>query len=167
MNVAYINPFITATRTVFDTMIHVPLMLGRPHLRERIMPSAAVAACVKLTGAVTGTVVLYLPESVATSLASGFSGMICPNLDNDCTDALGEMTSMIAGNAKKDFPESGISISPPVVCNPTIVEYPPNTPIIVIPCTTTKGRLVLEVALITPLPTLPASTSSPAQAGTK
>lgn len=152
MNVAYINPFITATRSVFDTMIHVPFMLGRPHLRERIMPSAAVAACIKLTGSVTGSVVLCLPEQVAMSLASGFSGSISESLDNDCTDALGEMTSMIAGNAKKDFPEGGVTISPPVVCNPALVEYPKGTPVIVIPCTTSKGKLVLEVALITPPP---------------
>lgn len=154
MDVAYINPFIVATRIVFDTMIHVPFMLGRPHLRERAMSSCAITATIQLSGPVSGAVVLCLPESVAMALASGFSGTTCSKLDADCLDALGEMVSMISGNAKKDFPAGGVTISTPKVSTSGVI-YPQGNPVIVIPCTTSKGKLALEVALRTPPPPPP------------
>lgn len=150
MDVAYINPFITATHHVFETMVHVPFMLGRPHLREDAAPSCVVAAKVDLSGPVTGSVVLCFPDAVARALVAGLTGAPCEEVDADCRDALGEITSMIAGNAKKDFPNAQVSISTPRVVLPGEVAYPAKDPVIVIPCTTGKGRLAIEVALHTP-----------------
>lgn len=162
MDVAYINPFITATRNVFDTMIHVPMMLGKPHLRERTSSSYIVAASIQLTGTVTGSVTLCFPEAVALALVSGLTGEECRSLDADCLDALGEIANMIAGNAKKDFPDSGVGLATPSVTEPKNVKYPDKTPVIVIPCTTGKGRLAIEVALNTPPPTARPAPAAPA-----
>jgi len=159
MDVAYINPFIAATRHVFDTMIHVPLILGTPHLKERSHPGQRITAGITLSGPVTGAVILGFPERLALVLASGFTGTVCKTLDGDVLDALGEIANMIAGNAKKDFPEDTVRISTPNVTAPQSAVYPPNTPVIVIPCVTANGNMTIEVALKTP-----ARTPTPAAA---
>ena len=69
-------------------------------------------------------------------------------LDDDCTDALGEIANMIAGSAKSNFPSDGTSISiPSVVVGRHKVAYPKGLPIISIPCETSSGRLVVDVTL--------------------
>lgn len=151
MDVAYINPFIAAARSVFDKMVKVPVSLGKVYLKGHHEPQNVVSACIGISGSVTGCVVIGFPQSVALALASGLMGAPAQTLDSDCLDALGEIANMIAGGAKKDLPGEGLnSISlPNLVLGAHRVVYPSGTPIIVIPCETPKGRFVIEVALRT------------------
>lgn len=151
MDVAYINPFIAAARSVFDKMVKVPVSLGKVYLKDHAEPQNVVSACIGISGNVTGCVVIGFPQSVALALASGLMGTPAQTLDSDCLDALGEIANMIAGGAKKDLPGEGLnSISlPNLVLGSHRVVYPSGTPIIVIPCETPKGRFVIEVALRT------------------
>ena len=85
---------------------------------------------------------------MAIQLVSALIGDEVTELDDDCTDAIGEIANMIAGNAKTDFPSTGTTISvPSVVVGKHKVSYPSGLPIISIPCITDKGELVIEVAL--------------------
>ena len=69
-------------------------------------------------------------------------------MDDTCTDAIGEIANMVAGNAKTDFPSNNNSISvPSVVVGKHKVSYPSGIPIVSIPCTVEKGQLVVEVAI--------------------
>ncbi len=151
MDVNYINPFIIATRNVFNTMIHVPVVLGKPSLKQRGDETGQymVSATIGLSGNVTGSVVLSFSQSVALALAAGLIG--CPkeeSISPDCIDALGEIANMIAGSAKQQLPGEGNSISlPNVVLGKHYVAYPTGVPIIVIPCDTPEGKFVMEVAL--------------------
>ena len=147
MKVEYINPFIVAARNVFDTMIHVPLTLGKPFLKEQDQRTYRVAALVGLSGTIEGIVVMRFSHPVALALASGLIKGEVKAIDADCLDALGEIGNMIVGNAKKDFPGGLVKISvPKVVTDDKQIHYPANTPVIVIPCDTGPGRFVIEVS---------------------
>ncbi|MBN1763673.1 MAG: chemotaxis protein CheX [Sedimentisphaerales bacterium] len=148
MDVKYINPFISSIQNVFDTMINVPFILGKPNLKQDNMPLFDISSIIGLTGDVSGCVVLSLPEVIAFELVSALTGDEVKELDRDCIDAIGEISNMIAGNAKKDFPAHNTSISvPSVVVGKHKVNYPSGVPIISIPCGTSLGRLVIDVAL--------------------
>ncbi len=148
MDVKYINPFLAAVKNVFDTMIEVPFNLGKPNLRKDPVPLHEVSAIIGLSGGVTGCVVLSLSEEVSFLLIEGLTGEKPSALDNDATDAIGEIANMIAGNAKKDFPGTDNSISvPSVVIGKHHVCYPSGVPIISIPCETGCGRLAIDVAI--------------------
>ena len=148
MDVRYINPFITSCRKVCDMMIHLPVTLGRPYVRDRHGPSMMVSALIGFTGSVSGCVVLRLSQRVAVALASGLMGTPAPGLDSDCVDALGEIANMIAGNAKKDFPGPTADLSiPSIILGDHDVNYPSGVPIIVIPCETAVGPFLIEVAV--------------------
>lgn len=148
MDVKYINPFIIAVKKLFNTMIDVPFKLGKPSLKKGNVPGYEISGIIGLSGTVTGCVVINLSEEIALQLVSALIGDEVEELDEDCTDAIGEIANMIAGNAKTDFPSPGTSISvPSVVIGKHKVSYPSGLPIISIPCITDKGELVIEVAL--------------------
>jgi chemotaxis protein CheX len=89
-----------------------------------------------------------MSKDVAFHLVSCLIGAEVTELDEDCTDAIGEIANMIAGNAKTDFPGTGNSISvPSVVVGKHKVSYPSGIPIISIPCLTDKGELFIEIAI--------------------
>ena len=148
MDVKYINPFVTAVKKLFNTMIEVPFKLGTPSLKKGNVPAYEISGIIGLSGTVSGCVVINLSKDIALQLVSALIGDEVTELDDDCTDAIGEIANMIAGNAKTDFPSEGTSMSvPSVVVGRHQVSYPSGLPIIAIPCMTDKGELVIEVAL--------------------
>jgi chemotaxis protein CheX len=148
MDVKYINPFINAVKKLFSTMIDVPFKLGQPTLKKANIPEYEISGIIGLSGTVSGCVVINLSREIALQLVSALIGDEVSELDDDCTDAIGEIANMIAGNAKTDFPSDGTSISvPSVVVGKHKVSYPSGLPIIAIPCLTDKGEMVIEVAL--------------------
>ncbi len=148
MDPRYIQPFVVAVKNVFDTMINVPFNLGKPSLKNGNEVPHEISGIIGLSGNVSGCVVISLSSRVAFELVSALLGEPVEQLNDDCTDAIGEIANMIAGNAKTDFPAEGTHISvPSVVFGKHKVTYPSGIPIISIPCRTEKGDLIIEVAL--------------------
>ena len=148
MDIKYINPFIKAVQNVFKTMIEIPLKLGKPYLKKDSTPAHEVSAIIGLSGGVTGCVVINMSKDIALELVSALVGDEVTEIDDDCTDAIGEIANMIAGNAKTDFPGSNHSISvPSVIIGQHLVSYPSGLPIIAIPCETDNGLFVIEIAI--------------------
>ena len=148
MEAKYITPFIQAVKKLFDTMIDVPFELGKPSVKTGKQAPFEISGIIGLSGNVTGCVVINLSEAVALQMVSALLGEEITELDEDCTDAIGEIANMIAGNAKTDFPGEKNAISvPTVVVGRHNVSYPSGIPIIAIPCETDKGKLVIEVAM--------------------
>lgn len=151
MEVQYINPFLTAVQKVFDTMIDVPFVLGKPVLKKDRIAPYEVSSIIGLSGEVTGCVVISLEANIAMELASALLDDEFTEIDEDCTDAIGEITNMIAGNAKTDFPGKNNAISvPTVVIGKHKLSYPKGIPIISIPCKAGDGELSIDIAIKTP-----------------
>jgi chemotaxis protein CheX len=150
MEVKYINPFLTAVKKVFDTMIEVPFVLGKPVIKKDGIPPHEISGIIGLSGDITGSVVISLEENIALELASALLGDEFTEINDDCTDAIGEIANMIAGNAKTDFPGKNNAISvPTVVVGKHKLSYPKGIPIISIPCKAGKGELTIDIAIKT------------------
>lgn len=148
MDPSYIKPFVVAVKRVFETMITVPFSLGKPALKKGSEVPHEISSIIGLSGNVSGSVVISLSQSVAFQLASALLGDEINELNEDCTDAIGEIANIIAGNAKTDFPTRDNAISvPSVVVGKHKVTYPTGIPIISIPCSTDKGEMIIEIAL--------------------
>lgn len=148
MDIKYINPFITAVQNVFNTMIDVPFKLGKPYLKKDRLPAHEISAIIGLSGSVSGCAVINMSKNIAFELVSALVGDEVTDLDDDCTDAIGEIANMIAGNAKTDFPGENNAISvPSVIIGQHLVSYPTGLPIIAIPCETSNGQFVIEIAI--------------------
>ena len=148
MDVKFINPFIVAVQNIFDTMIDLSFSLGKPVLKKDKMPSYEISGIIGLSGSVSGCVVINLSKEIALQLASALLDEEFTELDDDCTDAIGEIANMIAGNAKTDFPVDNTSISvPSIVVGKHKMNYPSGIPIVSIPCETSGGKLVVDIAI--------------------
>jgi len=150
MDVRFINPFILAINNVFETMLNTKVKVGKPLLKKADRLTAEVSGIIGLSGDVQGCVVLSFPDEVACRIASAFAGEELALDSPDFPDAIGELTNMVAGNAKKDFTGCETSISlPSVIIGPGhIVSQSKTSPFLVIPCETSLGRINVEVALI-------------------
>lgn len=169
MNVAYINPFLSSTRSVFQTMMKVDLSLGSPALKrpeDRLYKLYTLAAVIQLTGAVTGVVALLMSPTVAFSLGTALAKRPFTRVDDDLIDALGEIANMIAGGAKTSLPGGGqVRISTPQVIPAHAVHHPPNVPVILLPFDSTAGRFVIETSLVPSAAQQPSSSAPAAPAG--
>ncbi len=148
MDVRYINPFLTAVQNVFETMINIPFDLGKPSVKREAAAPFEVSGIIGITGEVIGSVVVSFPENIALQLASALLGDQLTTVNADCTDAIGEIATMIAGDAKNGFPQGDTSVSvPTVIIGKHKVAYPSGVPIITIPCKTNGGWFAIDVAL--------------------
>jgi chemotaxis protein CheX len=148
MDVRYINPFLTAVKDVFETMIEVSFTVGKPSLKKDNVPSQEVSSIIGISGDVSGCVVVTLSKKTALQLASALLGDQIQELDDDCIDAIGEIANMVAGSAKAGFPDENTSLSvPTVVIGKHRVNYPSAVPIISIPCETSEGKFGVDIAL--------------------
>ncbi len=148
MNVDYINPFLGALENVFETMIGRPLDIGKPGLRGADSRFYEVSGIIGISGEIEGCVVLNLTKEVALDLAGALLDETVVEVNEDCTDAIGELANMVAGSAKAEFPEGNTSLSvPSVVVGHHQTIYPSGIPILSIPCKTAKGDFTLDAAL--------------------
>lgn len=146
MDAQYINPILNAVQDVFMTMAEMDVLAGKPALNTGKMPAYDVNGRIGLSGAVSGAICLSLSEGLSLKLASCMLEEEYGELDEDSIDALKEITNMIVGNAKSNFPDDNVEISVPDLIlgkNPDI--YPTGLPIISIPFSTDSGKFTVDI----------------------
>lgn len=151
MDVRYINPFIAAVQSIFDSMLGVPVFISKPALKTRSDPRVDVSAMIEFTGNATGCVMLCFPKSAAAKIASKLTDRPVSAFELAAlADALGEMANMVAGHAKAKLPQSDISISLPrvVLGANRIKSTSDQTPVIVLRCDSGLGRFSVEVMML-------------------
>jgi len=113
--VEHINPFIQATIHSFETMIGMVAKPEKPYLKKGSGISYDVSGVIGLSGEAKGSVVISFPEETALKVVSAFVGETIDKLNDDVTDAVGELANIVAGSAKKNLTDFKITISLPTV----------------------------------------------------
>lgn len=111
MDIKYINPFIIAAQTVFKTMLGISVEMGKPALKNVNRTSGDVTGIMGLAGDKKGTVTISLREAGARFIYKTLVGEECDSINQDVVDAIGEITNIISGQARKEFEKSGISLN--------------------------------------------------------
>ena len=111
MDIKYINPFIIATQTVFKTMLGISADMGKPILKTINSASGDVTGVMGLVGDKKGTVAISLRERGAKFVYKTLVGEECESINKDVVDAIGEITNIISGQARKEFEKNGINLS--------------------------------------------------------
>jgi len=151
MNVAYINPFISATMNFFKTMLRVDAAPGKPGIKHEPYPPHDISAVIGLSGEAQGSVALSFPKIVALKIVSAMLGSEIKIVGPELTDGIGEVVNIIAGNAKGDLTAFKLSISLPniIIGKDHVVVSPTGAPTIVVPFTSVFGNFSMEVSLKT------------------
>ena len=151
MDVKYVNPFITATIYMFDTMLKMKVVPGKPVLKQEPFPSFDVSGIIGLSGSAQGAIVISFPKVMALKVVSALIGVELKVVGPDMTDGIGELANIIAGNAKQNLEGLNLSISLPnvIVGKDHVVASQSSTPTIIVPFTCAMGSFAMEVSLKT------------------
>lgn len=148
MNIEYALPFITATIEVLKTMAFITPTPGKPFVKKGDAAQGDVTGMVGVTGDKNGTISLTFSRSCAVAIVRNMLGDDVQDIVSDVKDAVGEMTNMISGQARKGLAEAGLKLAG---STPTVIMGDNHTvchmtkgPIMCVPFDTESGKFVVE-----------------------
>ena len=152
MNAEYISPFINAATNVIQTMASLSPATGKPFLKKDNLTWGVVTGIIGMAGdGLAGNMVLSFDKSSILAIVSKMLFEEFKEVNNDVVDAVGELTNMITGGAKKEFSEKGFKFEmavPVVIVGDRIqITQLTKSPTVVIPFEMPEGRFVVEANL--------------------
>jgi chemotaxis protein CheX len=149
MDVKLINPFINATINVLETMAFVTVTAGKPYLKKDSLAKGDVTGVIGLTGVANGTISVTFHEVCILNIVSNMFGEEMKELNSEIADAVGELTNMISGQARKELEEMGrvfkAAIPSVITGKSHQVSHYTKGPTIAIPFSTDSGDFTIEV----------------------
>lgn len=151
MNVEFINPFLLAAVNVLNTMTFTEAKPRKPYLKEDSKPEGAVTGIISISGQAEGSLAISFSHECICHLVANMFGEEVSTINQDVKDAVGELTNMISGDARRQLAESGLPLQagiPEVLSGPTHkVEHSLTAPTIAVPFDTPGGEFTIEVCL--------------------
>lgn len=151
MDAALINPFISATLNVLQTMAFIKAQAGKPYLKKDDIASGDVSGVIGITGESNGTMVLTFDEVGILKVVSNMFGEPMTELNAEVADAVGELTNMISGQARKELEEKGrhfdAAIPSVVTGKGHRITHITQGPKIAIPFKLDEGSFTIEICL--------------------
>jgi len=151
MDVRVINPFLNGTVSVLKTMAFVDPKAGKPFLKQDSIARGDVSGIIGLTGSARGSLALSFTEGAILKIVSNMLGEEIKSLNNDIKDAVGEITNMVSGAARKELETMGYNITAAI---PTVVAGKDHSishvlggPSIIIPFETPHGSFVVDICI--------------------
>lgn len=149
MNVEYINPFLKSTVTVLKTMAFTDATAGRPYIKKEAMAAGDVSGIIGITGETEGSLSVSFSEPCICHIVSNMFGESVTAINHEVEDAVGELTNMISGDARREMAEKGIVLKAAI---PTVISGKNHTikhmakgPAVAIPFETAGGSFLVEV----------------------
>lgn len=150
MDVRIINPFLSAAMHVLKTMAEIDAKPGKPFLKKDDVAIGDVSAIIGITGAAQGSMALIFTEQCIKGIASNLLGEVFIELNREVRDAVGELTNMICGDARRRLSEEGFVLQAGI---PTIIGgkshsimHVADGPRIAVPFDTPHGSFMVEIA---------------------
>lgn len=152
MNVAYINPFITACIDVFKTFAGLVSTPGTPVAEKHPGDHGSVKAMIGLKGhGINGYFIISFSYDFLKKIVAGLFGTHASASLEECNDLAGELTNMITGSAKAQLSKQGFffDVAVPRISQvlPEIPASMKNTPVIMVPFSTPSGEYTIEASL--------------------
>lgn len=150
MDVEIINPFLTATINLFQSMFSIDARAGAPYvLGSEIKHRWEISGILGLTGDYQGLVSFRLARVLADKMLerSGIETHSEEERQETVYGMIGELTNIISGNAASAISHASIDISPPVVIlgENHHIAWPKTMPVIAIPFSSPNGPFEVDV----------------------
>lgn len=148
MDISLAIPFIKATIEVLTTMASMTPEAGKPFVKRGDTAQGDVTGMVGFTGDKNGTFSITFTKRCAVQLVKNMLGDDIQDILGDVKDAVGEVTNMISGQARKGLAEGGLKLAG---STPTVIMGDGHTvahitrgPIMSVPFTTPHGDFFIE-----------------------
>lgn len=152
MDVNYINPFISASMSVFSTFAGLESHPGPPSVSIRPLIDKEINGFIGLNGhGIRGYFIINFSAAFLNRiLASIFDH--AGSTTEELYDLAGELTNMITGSAKAELSKKGFffDVAVPVISRtaPRIPQDMKNHPVIVVPFETQAGKFYIEASIL-------------------
>ena len=148
----YVEPFLEATVNVLKTMAFTEIVPGEPFMKDGEEAFGDVTGIVGLTGDTKGSMSVTFSKSCIYHIISRMTNETVVAINEQVKDAVGEITNMISGDARRYLGLKGISLAAAI---PSIITGPGHTvthlasgPTLAIPFSSEFGSFTVEVAMI-------------------
>ncbi len=118
MKAEYVNPFLKGTMNVLKTMAFVDAKPGKPFVKQDKKAIGDISGTIGLTGTTKGAVVVSFSKGCALKVISSMMGEEYTDLNDEVKDAVGELTNMISGDARRALSELGANFEAGI---PTVI----------------------------------------------
>jgi len=102
---------IHATKEVFNTMVMMEVADSYPISEPVTRFHCSVTSMVGLAGTYTGILSVHCPQPMAMKITSNMLGMDVEEMNEDVSDALGEIANMLGGYVKQVLSKGGLDIN--------------------------------------------------------
>lgn len=147
-----IRQFADATVSVLGTMAMTEATPEAPFVKQHAVAQGDITGVIGFSnpkGKSKGTMSLTFTTTSALGIVSSMLYEEQPELNDAVTDAVGELTNMISGQARKGLVEMGMVFEgaiPSVITGPGhVIRHVSTSAILAIPFQTAHGPLIVEV----------------------
>jgi chemotaxis protein CheX len=149
MKVEIINSFLEATVSVIKTMASVDLAPGKPFIKKGSISTGDISGIVGMAGESEGSLSLSFSKGCILYIVSSMFGEPITDINEEVKDAVGELTNMISGDARRRLETAGIVYQgaiPSVITGPGHeIRHVTKDPIVSIPFDSANGGFHLEL----------------------
>jgi chemotaxis protein CheX len=152
MDVKYINPFINAVVTTFETMVAVSPERLDPFIKNHAMAQGDISGIIGYASKdIIGSIAMTFPQETAQSIYQLMMGEEVTEINEEVKDTVGELANIIAGTAKTEFSSLNIayhiSIPTVVVGKSHTISHKGGIPVVVIPFKMGELMFYMEVSM--------------------
>jgi len=150
MDVTLVNPFVEGALHILDTTAFVKVKPDPPFLKKDSRPQGDISGILEISGDLNGSAAISFSEKCILGIVSAMFGEDMTEINEEITDAVGEISNMIAGHVTTKIAEMGkkVKVKFVKVCSgadENIEHIKGGVHILALPFRTTKGRMVIEV----------------------
>lgn len=150
MDINIAKPFIKATVDVLSTMAMIQPVPGKPYVKKDTVARGDVTGVIGITGEKNGTISVTFTKDCAVAIVKNMLGGEIEDIIQDVKDAVGEITNMISGQARRGLSEMGYvfqAATPTVIMgNNHTISHVVSSPIMAVPFSTPHGDFTVEVS---------------------
>lgn len=151
MDARIINAFAGSAVTVLKTMAFTDSVAGAPYLKKDDTARGDVSGMISFDGSVKGSMAVSFSGSCILKIVSTMLGEELCTINREIEDAVGELTNMISGDARRRLEREQliVSASIPMILsgNDHVIKHDLGTPSIVIPFSTSDGSFVVDICI--------------------
>jgi chemotaxis protein CheX len=150
MDVTFVNPFVEGALHILDTTAFVKVKPEAPFLKQDSRPQGDISGVLEIAGDLKGSAAISFSERCILGIVSAMFGEDMTEINDEITDAVGEISNMIAGHVTTKIAEMDkkVKVKFVKVCagaDENIEHINGGAHVLALPFRTTKGRMVIEV----------------------
>lgn len=150
MDASLVNPFVEGTLHILDTTAFVKVKPEAPFLKKNRIAQGDISGLIEITGDLTGSAAISFSEKSILGIVSAMFGEEMTEINEEITDAVGEISNMVAGHVTTKLGEldKKVKVKFKEIINgdsETIQHFEDVDHVLSLPFRTTKGKVVIEV----------------------